>query len=50
VSFDNSGDDTSPTFGARYHFNDKFAVLADVTLLDGSGTSWFLGGRLNLGR
>jgi hypothetical protein len=49
TDFDKGGNDTSPSFGARYYFNNNFAIVADATLFDG-GNQYFLGGRLNLGK
>lgn len=49
VNFDDSGDDTALSFGARYFFNDVFALAADVGLDDGDRT-YLLGARFNFAK
>jgi hypothetical protein len=48
VDFDESGDDTFFTAGARYFFTKQFAAGLDVTL-NSDTTAFILGGRFNFG-
>ena len=49
VDFDNAGDDTTFTVGARYSFTPAWAVGADIKFND-DGNAWMIGGRYTFGR
>jgi hypothetical protein len=49
VNFDKGGENASLAFGARYFFNDLFAIGADVDF-DDDGTTYLQGARFNFGK